>query len=78
MWGILFRGIQIVGAAAIGYVSNDFITWLGKLPIVGSFFSKQDPNNPGQPAPIVQVVTIVLSIAAFYFILTKLFKIKIK
>ena len=74
MWSILLRALAIGGPAAIGYVSNDLITWLQSLPYVGGFFSKKDAQ--GQPAPVVQIVTIIGATALLLFILKKFFNYK--
>lgn len=75
MWQILIRALAIGGPAALGYVSNDFISWLGGLPVVGPFFSKK--NSQGSTPWFVNVVAVVGVIAVVLFILKKVFKIKI-
>jgi F0F1-type ATP synthase assembly protein I len=69
------KAFTLGGPVALGYVSNDFISWLGQLPLVGSFFQKKDAQ--GSTPWYVNVVAVVGVLTVVLIVLKKVFKIKI-
>lgn len=64
---LLIQGLKFGGPAAIGYVSNDFISWMGGLPVVGDFFKKRNPDG-SVPISVTIVAFLILGLG-FYLIL---------
>lgn len=75
MWQALARALQIAGPAALGFVSNDLINWLGSWPLVGGFFRTR--KDDGSAPWYVIVIGLVGFVILVNYLFRKIFKTKL-